>query len=512
MKSNKPVNSKRPIWRNKVLWLVVVLLLAGGGGAGWYFLGVTNNAQAQSTTQSTAKANTTSVRVGSIEVSASGSGTLVASQSVDLSFSTGGTVTELMVKTGDTVKAGDVLARLGNSDTLQAAVVSAQLALLQAQKTLTDLQQNSSVALAQAYQGWATAQATYTTAQAASQRTSASARCSQEVNTKYKAALDRATQNLANIHSETLTDPAYINAKNDYATALANYTYCISYTADEKTSAQSSLAVAQAAVTQAEQKYNTLKTASGIDPTELALDEAKVTTAQTQLAQAQQNLAGITLTAPIDGKVVYLAASQGAIVSTAKFITIADVSHPTVTVSVDETDMDKLKVGATANVSFDALPDQVFTGKVVQVDPQLTTSGQVRVATGKVQLDDNTVKTVQALPLGLNATVTVISQQAQNVLLVPLTALKNLGNQQYAVMVMGSDGQLKLQVVTVGIQDATYAEISSGLKAGDVVSTGTVQTKNSTTSSSTSSSTKNTTTTNTGAGGPPLDAGGIPPQ
>ena len=500
MKSSKVIATKQPFWRNKFFWILVAILLAGGGSA-WYFLGSGNRAQAQSATQAATKTSTATVQPGNIEVTASGSGTLVASQSVDLSFSTSGTVAELKVKLGDTVKAGDVLASLGNSDELEAAVNSAQLNLLQAQQALTDLQQNASVSLAQAYQDWATAQATYATALATSQRTSSAARCSKAVNTRYKAALDRATEILNNMHPETITDSAYITAKNDYDTALANYNYCISYTADEKASAQSTLEVAKSALDQAEKKYNTLKAASGIDPTELATDEAKVKSAETQLAKAQEDLAGITLTAPIDGKVVYLAASQGAIVDTSKFITIADISHPTIDVSVDETDMDKLKVGSLATVTFDALPDQVFTGKVVQVNPQLTTSGQYSVAKGLVQLDDNTVKTIETLPLGLNATVTITGGQAQNVLLVPVAALKSLGNQQYTVTVVGSDGQKKQQTVTVGLQNAEYAEVTSGLKQGDVISTGTTQT------SSGSNSSKN----NTNGGGMPPD-GGMPPM
>jgi multidrug efflux pump subunit AcrA (membrane-fusion protein) len=101
----------------------------------------------------------------------------------------------------------------------------------------------------------------------------------------------------------------------------------------------------------------------------------------------------------------------------------------------------------------------------------------------------------------LNATVTVTGGQAQNVLLVPVAALKSLGNQQYTVTVVGSDGQKKQQTVTVGLQNAEYAEVTSGLKQGDVISTGTTQT------SIGSNSSKN----NTNGGGMPPD-GGMPPM
>jgi multidrug efflux pump subunit AcrA (membrane-fusion protein) len=68
--------------------------------------------------------------------------------------------------------------------------------------------------------------------------------------------------------------------------------------------------------------------------------------------------------------------------------------------------------------------------------------------------------------------VTIVSEEVKDALLVPVTALKDLGDGQYAVMVMSSAGQLEQQMVTVGLQDASFAEITGGLQEGDVVSTG----------------------------------------
>lgn len=477
--------------------LAALIVLVAGGGAAWYFLGA-KTTTTQSTTQATSYTST--VTRSDLRVTASGSGSLIASNSVDLSFSTSGTVAELKVNLGDTVKSGQVLASLGNAEDLQAAVASQELALLQAQQALATLQQKGGVALAQAYQDMLTAQDNYATANQTNTRVASGAtRCSSAVTAKYKSALDSATLRLNNIHAETVVSDAYISAKSAYDTAEANYIYCAGYTDNEKTSEKAALDVAKNTMDQAVNTYNTLKDASGIDPNTLALDTAKVKQTQTNLDNAQKNLDGIVLKAPMDGKVVYLAANQGAMVDTSKFITIADVTHPTVTVSVDETDMDKLVMGATAEVAFDALPGQTFTGKVVEVDPQLTTSGSYRVAKGQVLLDDSAIKTVQNLPLGLNATVTIVSQQAKNALVVPISALKDLGGGQYAVMI-STGGTLKMQVVSVGINTGTYAEITSGLKDGDAVSTGSVQVKAG--SSTTSTNTIKTNSNSTG-GQPP---------
>jgi len=78
---------------------------------------------------------------------------------------------------------------------------------------------------------------------------------------------------------------------------------------------------------------------------------------------------------------------------------------------------------------------------------------------------------------GMSTDVTVIAAQSKDVLLVPVEALRPLGNGQYAVFVVGSGNQLTLRPVAVGLQDDSFAEIKSGLKLGEVVSTGTVATK-----------------------------------
>jgi multidrug efflux pump subunit AcrA (membrane-fusion protein) len=502
MNPKKSLRSKQPLWRSKWLWVVVILLLAGGGG-GYYTWTKMTASTANAAALTASEARTSAVTKGDLVVSASGSGNLVASQSVDLSFSTRGTLVELDVKIGDLVTKGQTLARLGTTADLDAALAAAELQVLTAQNSLDTLQSNAQVALANAYQATITAQATFDSAATADART-AYARCSQEVMNRYKETLDQITETLADLTQRDKGSQQWINASNDYDTASANYSYCLSYTADEKAVAKSSLEVASSNLKQAQTTYNTLKAGAGIDPNALALAEANLKTAQTKLNSAQENLAGTALTAPIAGKVIYLAAGEGAIVDTAKFITIVAIDQPTVSVSVDEADMDKLALGNSAEITFDALPEEVFSGKVVQVDPQLTVSGQYRVAKGLIRLDSSAAETIQALPLGLSATITVISQEAKNVLLAPVTALKSLGDQQYAVMVKGSDGILKLRIVTIGIQDSTSVEIVSGLNEGDLVSTGTVQ------ASGSNSSTK-ASNEFTGDMMPPMDGGGAPP-
>jgi multidrug efflux pump subunit AcrA (membrane-fusion protein) len=77
---------------------------------------------------------------------------------------------------------------------------------------------------------------------------------------------------------------------------------------------------------------------------------------------------------------------------------------------------------------------------------------------------------------GMNATVEVIAGRAEDILLVPVEAIRELGPGQYAVFVM-VNGQPTLHPVEVGLQDFTYAEIVDGLEQGDEVTTGIVDTE-----------------------------------
>ncbi len=215
--------------------------------------------------------------------------------------------------------------------------------------------------------------------------------------------------------------------------------------------------------------------ANGIDPDELALAEANQTNAELQLKLAKSNLEEATMVATMDGTIISIAADEGEAVDTTTYITIADQDHPKLEVYVDESDINSIQVGYQTNIVFDALPDKTFTGTVTQIDSELVSYGGYQTIRGLVDLDTAGLANIQRLSLGLNATVDVIGGTSENTLLVPVEALRELGEDEYAVFVM-ENGEPRLHVVEVGLIDYTYAEILSGVKEGDVVTTGIVET------------------------------------
>jgi multidrug efflux pump subunit AcrA (membrane-fusion protein) len=134
--------------------------------------------------------------------------------------------------------------------------------------------------------------------------------------------------------------------------------------------------------------------------------------------------------------------------------------------------MQNIASGQEAQITFDAVSGRTFPGKVTRIYPQLVTVSGYQVIEGLIDMDLSAEKDLPTLVSGMSASVEIVKAKADNVLIVPIEALRDLGDGQYAVFVVGSDGQPKLTVVSVGLQDAASAEITTGLTQGQTVTTG----------------------------------------
>jgi HlyD family secretion protein len=471
-------NKKKKNPRKFPIFLIpLILVLAGGGYAYTYW--TQQKAQAATTSQQSSY-QTTTVRSGSLSISASGSGTLIAGKETQLSFSASGKVANVHVKVGDQVSEGQVLAELESDSSLTVNLSSAQLNLDSAKQALQDLQDNAQANLANEELAVADAQRAADDAESALVE-AGEPRCSQDTINAYYVAYMREKDNLDTLKNAGNGTDYYLNtivpAENSTARAYATWEYCNRYTQYEIDSSHANLTLAQANLEEAKNTLVLLQANGGIDPIVFAQAENNVANSQIAYDQAQQKLQGTTLVAPFDGTIFSVAGEAGDEVGTSPFITIADLLHPQVEFSVDETDIDKVAIGYTAQVVFDSFPDDLFNGTVVTINPALVSSGGYQVLQGWIQLDLSTIDNPPSLMEGMNASVEIIAASAENVLLVPVEAMRDLGDGQYAVFVVGSDGQPRLTVVEVGLEDATYAEIKSGLSLGDVVTTGITETK-----------------------------------
>lgn len=446
--------------------LAVVALLAAGGG--WYYY--TQYLPGQ-TVDGEETIQTATVRRGNLVVVAGGSGTLVPNAEVDLSFSSGGRLAEMLVEVGDQVQAGDVLARLEDTDA-QSQVTQAEINLRLAELQLSELTGTPDAAdlaaaqyqLASAQEGLEDllngpsaqeliiAQADLATAEKQLQQ-------AQSAYDKVSWRPDAGASSQAmDLWSATA---AYDKAKANYDMAVAD-------------ASEEQIAAAQASVAQAQSNLNSLldgASAEDLEAAQLSVEQARV-----NLASAQVQLEETVLIAPFSGTVTAVTASPGEMVGTGALVTLADLSQPLVELYLDETDLDLIAVGYEVEVMFDALPDEIFSGQVVRIDPVLVQMEGAPTIQALATLEQGENDSLWPLPGGLNASVEVFAGRAENALLVPVEALRELAPGQYAVMVM-VDGEPQMRQVEVGLMDYIYAEIVSGLEQGDQVSTGILRTE-----------------------------------
>jgi multidrug efflux pump subunit AcrA (membrane-fusion protein) len=177
----------------------------------------------------------------------------------------------------------------------------------------------------------------------------------------------------------------------------------------------------------------------------------------------------------MDGTILAINASVGEELESGAIVTMADLTQPLLQVYLDETDVDKAIVAYEAEVIFDSLPDETFTGHIIEVNPSLQSVSGVSAVMVKVLLDGDSFSKPQMLPVGSNASVEVIGGRTENAVLVPVEAVREISPGEYAVFVL-ENGEPRLRLVTVGLMDYTYAEIISGVEAGETVTTGLIET------------------------------------
>ncbi|ACU69167.1 secretion protein HlyD family protein [Catenulispora acidiphila DSM 44928] len=484
------------VWINTSLAVVVA---AGGAGA-WALLG------SSSSDKTAANGRTIAVQRGNVtaQVSASGNVTLPTEQ--DLAFTASGTVTEVDVKPGDVVKAGQVLAKIDTTEANQ-QLTSAQAQLTTAQAQLTKLQQGQTPQQA----ALSRQQLTNAADSLSSAKTSYSdARNSISLDeSNLAAAVTTAKNNLAADEAAAKPDAAKIAQDTNAVTQAENAqkngslkdTQSLHQAQNSLTSAQNSYAIAvdQQAVS-----------AAPATPDQIASANQSVLNAQNAVTTAQKGVAGTVITAPQAGTVLSVgglvgdSVSAGSASSTSaassssggstggssggsasgssgssssstsstaaksgsSFVVLGNMSSLTVRAEFAETDAAKLKPGESAQVTINAIPGSALTATVQSVDPTSTVVSNV-VEYGVTLQFTAGQQDLASLKPGQTASVSVTTDSVTNVLYVPSSSVTTLAGQSFVTIVSGkTQTQTPVQIGVVG---DTSTEITSGVSEGDEV-------------------------------------------
>jgi multidrug resistance efflux pump len=348
------------------------------------------------------EASPTDIPVVASDTNVVSEGRLVPQESVQLSFFTSGQVQEVLVKEGDLVKIGDVLARLGNREQIEATIASSQVELLAAQQALEKLMDDLPQDQTEALQGLNEARDALRDAERNLARFDLPAEpldleIARANVALAKKALDKAEKDYKPYKNKPETDlrrAAYLNklaeAQDRYDETVRWLNQLVGVIGNDfdVEQAQTRVAIAQSRLELAQEKYDLLKT--GQDPQDVVAAEARITAAETALVSAKAALSNLELVATIDGSVVNLDLIAGQQVSAGQpVMELADLSQMYVeTDDLSEIEVVDIAGGQKTHIVPDAIPDLELTGTVESISDTFEVKRGEVTYTTRIRLDD----------------------------------------------------------------------------------------------------------------------------
>lgn len=391
------------------------------------------------------KVTTEKVARRTIRETVSASGKIFPEKEIKISSDVSGEIVELEVREGDSIKAGQLLARI-NPDTYESAVERGNASLNNAR---------SQVSISQA-------------------QVEAS-----------KAQIEQIEANLANatkIHNRNIElRKQGVISQADFDASLANVHALEANLKSAKSNLNSSIQGTRAA-------------------------EFTVKSAEAGLKELRTSLSRTSIYAPSSGIISKLNVEQGErVVGTiqmagTEMMRIANLNQMEVQVDVSENDILRVRLGDTAEIEVDAYLDRVFKGYVTEIANSASNTGTTTIQTLSSDQVTNFVVKIRILPEtyadmmrggrfpfrpGMSAAVEIFTNTKEDILCVPIAAVTtredenkdSLAARQKAfefkeyVFVYSAD-TAKMVRVKSGIQDDNFIEILDGLEGGEEVITG----------------------------------------
>lgn len=456
---------------------------------------------------------------GPLTVTVSAVGNVRAIQSAVIAWQISGKVGEVLVRDGQQVAAGEVLARLDPTslpqNVLQAQIdlINAQRALddlkevdplelaqaeanvKQAQKALDDLLNPSDVVIAQAEQAVIKAQKALDEAQKEYDRLiypRGSAEAVSIARADYLSAQQKVDR-LQEIYDATPGNPETDLVKaqalsnlnqakraRDRALATLNW-YSEKPSEKEIAEKKSNLEVAQARLADAQKTLEELKNPSEVD---IELARARLSDAQevleklkngpspedlkiaeTRLTQAQAVLKLSWLEAPMAGTITNIEVLPGDLVSPGKVaFRLDNLSTLLVDLQVSEVDIHQVQVGQPVSITFDAILDKVYQGKVSKI----SRVGQINQGVVNFTVTVQMLDADELVKPGMTAVANIRVAELADVLQLPNRAIKESDGKRF-VYLMTPDGPKQIFIQVGATSDTASEVISTELKEGDEI-------------------------------------------
>ncbi|MFO0956655.1 MAG: HlyD family efflux transporter periplasmic adaptor subunit [Isosphaeraceae bacterium] len=211
---------------------------------------------------------------------------------------------------------------------------------------------------------------------------------------------------------------------------------------------------------------------------DLLAQKAALKVESDRLARIKKMIEYCTMWAPREGVVVYanqtsswgrgeVKIMEGATVRERQPIfNLPNPNRMSVRVKINESKISSVRNDQPAEVLIDAFPERALTGKVTQitaVSAPTNMMSDVKVYNAVVELDDGGF---EGLKPGLTAAVSLFVENREDVVRVPVGAVRWIGDEPFAAKV-GPDGQLTWLALELGKVGTQFAEVLDGLQPGD---------------------------------------------
>jgi len=170
------------------------------------------------------------------------------------------------------------------------------------------------------------------------------------------------------------------------------------------------------------------------------------------------------LISPINGQVIVSSLNPGQTITTSDAVLVLS-DRLIVKADVDETDIGNLKLGQKAEISLDAYPDIKVAGVVDHIYYESKLVNNVNIY--QVDLLPSAVPDV--FRSGMSANVNIVIRQKDNVLLLPIAAVRSRNGRSFVSVRGTSQDSVRRMPVQTGLKDEKNIEIVQGLSSGDVV-------------------------------------------
>ncbi|MGH8894504.1 MAG: efflux RND transporter periplasmic adaptor subunit, partial [Actinomycetes bacterium] len=199
--------------------------------------------------------------------------------------------------------------------------------------------------------------------------------------------------------------------------------------------------------------------------TDLAIAGLRVNVAEQQLRLARELTDRLTVRAPASGTVTSVLAAQGSAVdATSPLVRVQDLANLVVSLDLTEFDVSRTRVGAPVRISADALGGRPYSGTVADVALSGADTGGVVTFPVIASLDEP-----EGLRPGMSVSVRIVVASAPDAVRLPLDAIEERDGKSATIRVRTESGSIKDRDVELGLVGNAYAEVRSGLRAGEKV-------------------------------------------